>query len=114
MRRPIYDYYEDEYYDEDYDVYRLRGHRDREYDEYDVPSDRKSGRRDRDRERDYRYRDRDREYVGRDRLAGRMNRRDPPPRSRNTMDEELRPRSRDQDSSRTREYEDRIKDEGKR
>ncbi|XP_011301494.1 zinc finger CCCH domain-containing protein 18 [Fopius arisanus] len=61
-RRPAYDYYEDEYYDDDFERPRGRGSYDRR-DDYEY-EERKYMRRDRDRDRE--FREREREYRERD------------------------------------------------
>uniref|UniRef100_A0ABD2WYC7 Chitin-binding type-2 domain-containing protein n=1 Tax=Trichogramma kaykai TaxID=54128 RepID=A0ABD2WYC7_9HYME len=105
-RRPAYDYYDDEYYDDDYEPVRPRAGAGGGYarrDQYDDYDDRKYSRRDRDRTDNFRHRDRDR--YG----PSRASRRDPV-RPRDDADGPPRSRLRDQDSSRSKDVEERAKD----
>ncbi|EZA50734.1 hypothetical protein DMN91_001400 [Ooceraea biroi] len=102
-RRRPYDYYED-YYDDEYSrpSRDFAGRDDYEYDDRKYRRDRDREFRDRERDRDFRDRDspsrsrdgsdRDRD-VGRDRYSSRSNRRDPP-RSRDPLEDDVRPRGR--------------------
>ncbi|XP_018046934.1 PREDICTED: zinc finger CCCH domain-containing protein 13 [Atta colombica] len=115
-RRRPYDYYEEDYYDDEYDRSRdFIGRDDYEYDDRKYRRDRDREFRDRDRDRDFRDRDppargrddRDRD-TARDRYPARGNRRDPS-RSRDPLEDDLRPRGRNPDQgirSTSREVED--------
>ncbi|XP_043465839.1 zinc finger CCCH domain-containing protein 13 [Leptopilina heterotoma] len=108
-RRPAYDYYED-YYDDEYDPRgRPRGYDRRDYEDYEE----RTYRRDRDRNRDFRERPRDpeereRETSPRERFPARPNRKNNSrlPTVRDPLEEESRPRSRDQETSRSKDLED--------
>jgi len=110
-RRRPYDYYEEDYYDDEYDRPRDFDRDDYEYDDRKYRRDRDREFRDRDRERDFRDRDppargrdgsgrddRDRD-AARDRYPSRGNRREPPPRPRDQLEDDLRPRARNPEQS---------------
>ncbi|XP_070166350.1 uncharacterized protein DDB_G0283697 isoform X2 [Polyergus mexicanus] len=116
-RRRPYDYYEEDYYDDEYGrpSRDFAGRDEYEYDDRKYRRDRDREFRDRDRDRDFRERDppsrgrddRDRD-AGRDRYSSRGNRRDPP-RSRDPLEDDLRPRGRNPDQgirSTSREVDD--------
>ncbi|XP_051172744.1 trichohyalin isoform X2 [Leptopilina boulardi] len=105
-RRPSYDYYED-YYDDEYDSRgRLRGYDRRDYEDYEE----RTYRRDRDRNRDFRDRSRDtdeRETSPRERFPVRPNRKKMFNSNRDTLEEESRSRTRDQEpGSRSKDLDD--------
>ncbi|XP_029670581.1 uncharacterized protein DDB_G0284459 [Formica exsecta] len=104
-RRRPYDYYEEDYYDDEYGrpSRDFAGRDEYEYDDRKYRRDRDREFRDRDRDRDFREReppsrgrdDRDRD-AARDRYSSRGNRRDPP-RPRDPLEDDLRPRGRNPD-----------------
>lgn len=118
-RRRPYDYYEEDYYDDEYSrpSRDFAGRDDYDYDDRKYRRDRDREFRDRDRDRDFRDRDRGREGsnrddrdrdTARDRYSGRGNRREPP-RSRDPLEDDVRPRGRTPDQgvrSTSREVDD--------